>query len=247
MSRAQQNPTGRLRLASAALGVGLAAALAAGCGAGQITQTDSQLPAVNGAQAAQGPIAIRDAALAYPAGGSYPEGSDAPLVLGLVNTGSAADTLVEVTSPVAAEAELTGDTDLPGGAALAVGAPGEEAEVGGESHAHTTPLPSSSAAGSTDSHSPVVSGTHSESPAAPPSESGSATPSVSATTAAGPATTTATKLGKLEVVLKGLNTKLFPGRTVPVTFVFAKAGAITVELPIAAPSAARTKEAAGEH
>ncbi|WP_424184020.1 hypothetical protein ACOBQX_18970 [Actinokineospora sp. G85] len=71
MSRAQQNLVGRLRLAPAA--VGLAAALAlAGCSAGQITQTDSQLPAVNGTQATQGTVALRDVKLAYPGAARTP-------------------------------------------------------------------------------------------------------------------------------------------------------------------------------
>jgi len=227
MSRGQQNLTGGRRLAPALAGLGLAAVLGvAGCSAGQITQTDSQLPAVNGAEHTQGAIALRNAVLAYPEGGSYPEGSEAPLVLTIVNTGSAGDTLTEVTSPVAASATVTGSKDLPGGFAIEVGTPGENAEVGGHSSAAPTPTPSgapSSAPGSTTAQAP-----------------GSVAPTTSAKAPN-------QRLGELEIVLEDINTRLFPGKTVPVTFVFANAGPVTVELPIGASSEPREEQHAEEH
>ncbi|EWC62165.1 hypothetical protein UO65_2531 [Actinokineospora spheciospongiae] len=219
MSRGQQNLTGGRRLAPALAGLGLAAVLGVtGCSAGQITQTDSQLPAVNGAEHTQGAIALRNAVLAYPEGGSYPEGSEAPLVLTIVNTGSADDALTEVTSPVAASATVTGSKDLPGGFAIEVGTPGENAEVGGHSSAAPTPTPSG----------------------APSSAPGSVAPTTSAKAPN-------EKLGELEIVLEDINTRLFPGKTVPVTFVFANAGPVTVELPIGASSEPREEQHAEEH
>lgn len=223
MSRGQQNLTGGRRLAPALAGLGLAAVLGVtGCSAGQITQTDSQLPAVNGTEHTQGAIALRNAVLAYPEGGSYPEGSEAPLVLTIVNTGSAGDTLTEVTSPVAASAAVTGSKDLPGGFAIEVGTPGEDVEVGTSSSVAPTPTPSS-APGSTTAPAP-----------------GSVAPTTSVKAPN-------EKLGELEIVLEGINTRLFPGKTVPVTFVFANAGPVTVELPIAASSEPREEQHAEEH
>ncbi|GLW93085.1 hypothetical protein [Actinokineospora globicatena] len=238
MSRAQQNPTGRPRLAPAVLGLGVAAVLVtAGCSSGQITQTDSQLPAVNGALAQTGQIAVRDAVLAYPKSGYYAEGADAPLSLTIVNVGGTADKLLEVTSPLAADVEVAGDTNLPGGFALVVGKAGEET-AGKKSSAPTTPTPtttSSAAPTSATSAAKPTSG-------APSSTSASVAPtSVTPTT-----TTTKLALGTLEIVLKGASEKLYPGKNVPVTFVFEKAGPVTVNLPIAAPNGPR-EEHAGEH
>ena len=53
------------RFAPAVAGLGIAALLV-GCGAGQITQTDTQQSAVNGASGQVGAIAIRDAELQAP-------------------------------------------------------------------------------------------------------------------------------------------------------------------------------------
>ncbi|MBM7771486.1 copper(I)-binding protein [Actinokineospora baliensis] len=238
MSRAQQNSTGRLRLAPAGLGLGLAAALlTAACSSGQITQTDSQLPAVNGALAQTGQVALRDAVLAYPEAGHYAKGADAPLSLSIVNVGGTADKLVEVTSPLAAEVELVGDTALPGGVALVVGEAGEETD--GKSSAPTTPTPTTTT---------TVAPTSATSAGKPTSGAPSTTSSSVAPTSVTPTTTTAkVQLGKLEIVLKGLADKLYPGKTVPVTFVFEKAGPVTVNLPIAAPNGPREEHAAGEH
>ena len=226
MSRAQQNSTGRLRRAS--LAVGLAALLAVtGCGAGQITQTDSQLPAVNGASATAGSIAVRDAQFAYPHEGHYAKGGEAVLFGSLVNTGAEADTLVSVSSPVAAEVELTGDKALPGATALAIGTPGEEFEA--EEHAEATTTTTTAAPTTT---------------AGETTTEGATTTAPTTTTAAPTTTTEAVELGKLKIVLKGLKEDLYPGRVYEVTFVFAKAGAVTVQLPIASPSDPR---GAAEH
>jgi hypothetical protein len=216
VTRAQQKTSQWLRLAPAALGLGLAALLTvSGCSAGQVTQTDSMLPAVNGAIGGIGPIAIRDAKLAYPHGGSYLEGADAPLVLTIVNTGATDDELLEVSSPVAEDVELQGDQSLPARRALAVGTPGKEVRESSSSARTTTPV--------TTTTLPVGSA---------PGTSPSAT---------APTTTSSTarvEIGTLSIVLKGLNTEVTSGRTVQVTFVF-RTGSTTVDLPIASPISAR--------
>ncbi|MGH3779490.1 MAG: copper chaperone PCu(A)C [Pseudonocardiaceae bacterium] len=95
-----------------------AAALAlAGCGAGQIAQTDSQVAAVDGAFGNVGnSIALRNVLLPYPPSptGTYPAGSTVPVVLAIVNQGDQPDELVAVTSP-AGQAQVLGATQIPGG------------------------------------------------------------------------------------------------------------------------------------
>lgn len=227
MSRAQQNSSGRLRRAYLAVGVAALLATTA-CGAGQITQTDSQLPAVNGVNAGVGAIAIRDVQFASPHDGHYAEDGDAALSGALVNTSSAEDTLVDVTSPVAADVELIGDTTLPGQVSLAIGTPGEEFHA--EEAAATTTTTTSAAPTTTTGEGETTTTT------------GTATTEPTTTA---PATTGAVEMGKLRIVFKDLREPLYPGRTYPVTFVFAKAGAITVELPIATPAEPRESEAGG--
>ena len=70
MSSAEQNLITRLRLLPVVLGIG-AAIVVSGCSAGQITQTSTQVPAVNGSMGTVKQIAVRDVRLAFPAGKSY--------------------------------------------------------------------------------------------------------------------------------------------------------------------------------
>ena len=83
--------TGPLRTILPALTTGLVAGVVAlgiaGCGSGQVTQTDSVQPAVNGNQGNVGDVALRDVLVAYPESGAYRAGEDAPLTLTIVNAG----------------------------------------------------------------------------------------------------------------------------------------------------------------
>jgi hypothetical protein len=75
--------------------LGIAAAtllLASGCGAGRDAATSREVPAIPGADADAGPIALRDLLIPFREGG-YPIGSDVPLVVRLF---SSADQPVEV-------------------------------------------------------------------------------------------------------------------------------------------------------
>lgn len=96
-----------------------AAALAlVGCGAGQITQTDSQVSAVDGASGNVGnAIALRDVLILYPHNqqGTYPAGSAVPVVLTIINQGNSTDELIAVTSPAAGQALVLGTTQIPPG------------------------------------------------------------------------------------------------------------------------------------
>ncbi len=83
-------------------------------------------PQGEGATGRSGQIVVSNAVFAFsgPLGSpvAYRAGGSAPLSASIVNTGDAEDRLVSVSSPVAAGATITGDTTLPGGHVLAVGA-----------------------------------------------------------------------------------------------------------------------------
>lgn len=132
-------PTG-----AAAAGVVIGAVVLTGCGAGQITQTSSQVASVGGVSANAGPIAIRDAQIEFAsevAGGSvYAPGVSAPLRMSIVNTGAGPDTLVSVTSPTAASVQVNGDGEIPGGQVLVVGGEPPAAEPP-EPGSIATPVP----------------------------------------------------------------------------------------------------------
>jgi copper(I)-binding protein len=115
--------------AVAAATCGLAAALAlSGCGAGQISQSASQLPAVNGTLTWVGDpttgIALRNVHLRAPQTADYvTPGSAAELLFVAVNESAALpDRLVSITSPVGT-VSLTGDLRVPSGGTLIVGTP----------------------------------------------------------------------------------------------------------------------------
>ncbi|TVT21612.1 hypothetical protein FNH06_16465 [Amycolatopsis acidiphila] len=109
-------------LTSGVLGLGAALALA-GCGAGQITQTATMLPAVNGALATVGKISVRNAGIANSntCQQAYAPGSNAPLALTITNDGAQDDELVSVSSPNAAGATIDGQRTIVAGSSLIVG------------------------------------------------------------------------------------------------------------------------------
>ncbi|PKW13886.1 copper chaperone PCu(A)C [Saccharopolyspora spinosa] len=172
MSRPQHLKAVRLRLIPAAIGLGAVVALA-GCSAGQVTETDTQVAAVNGGSGDLKQIAIRNATFTFPTSdASYPAGSSAPIQLVLINEGPN-DKLVQVTSPYAASATLGGITEVPSRTALH--AVGQSAAVQqGETPADR----------------------------------------------------------EVQITLNGFKQDITPGVTVPVTFVFEKAGSVTVQVPI---------------
>lgn len=181
MSCPQHSNAGRLRLTSLVIGLGAVLTLT-GCSAGQVTETDTQVAAVNGASGTiDGRIAVRNAEFTFPTEHDYyAKGDSAPIQVVLVNEGTTDDRLVKVSSTYATSAQVGGTTEMPSRTALrALG--------------QTTP----SAEGH-QSDQPTVT-----------------------------------------ITLQGLKSFLRPGVTVPVTFTFEKAGAITVQVPIAASPAPR--------
>ncbi|MFT7841502.1 hypothetical protein Q5530_35660 [Saccharothrix sp. BKS2] len=247
-------------MAALAAGLGL---VAAGCSAGQITQTDTQVAAVNGASGDVGLVSVRDAQLLFPVEhGLYEEGDDAPISLLIANNSGEADKLLAVTSDSSEPAEITGDTLLEGTSSILV-----EAEEG-QSGSHSSTTASAGRTGSsTPSGSSSPSVTSTTSPSGSSSVTGTTTPtsgsSATTTTKADSASqsnnmpTTPTKLpssvdptepGLAKIVLKGLTKQLRPGQTIRVTFLFEKAGELTLELPIgASPEPRPAGESSGGH
>jgi copper(I)-binding protein len=104
---------------------GLAAAVAlSGCGAGQVSQTATQEPAVNGTLATVGPISLRNIHLRAPQSGDYVQpGRDVELLFVAVNgSPDVNDKLVSITSDIGT-VSLSGDTSIPVNGVLVVGEP----------------------------------------------------------------------------------------------------------------------------
>ena len=223
------------RFAPSVAGLGIAVLLV-GCGAGQITQTDTQQSGVNGGSAQVGAIAIRNAELQWPdnAQGVFAPGSNATLIVTIANTGINPDELVGVSSPAASSVTIdgspTGSKPIPGNFSIVSGVDVDDS-TGVVVIPATTSAPATSAtetSGSQTSGAPQTSGSKT---------SGHPTSG----THAAPTTTTAPPLppGSVKIVLNGLRTingqQLRAGLTIPVTFTFARAGQVTVaEVPVAA-------------
>lgn len=211
--QAEQRKATRLRFIPAALGVGLAIAMVAACGAGQISQTAREVAAVNGASGEVGPIDIEDARLAYPPSGDgvYRQGSSAPILLAIINHGSTSDRLVSVTSPLAGSATtVSGQLELLPGTAVYSDA--------------TTQLAVSLSAR----------------PSSPPSATESLTSSPS-NTSQNPSATV--RFDTISIVLTNLTKDVRAGVDVPVTFLFRDAGEVTLHLPIDNPPLTRSSSA----
>ncbi|HEV7649132.1 MAG TPA: hypothetical protein VGP26_13310 [Actinophytocola sp.] len=210
--------TGPLRKILPAVAVGLVALGVAGCSSGQVTQTDTIEPAVNGNQGNVGSIALRDVEIAYPESGSYDADGEAPLTLAIVNVGGTDDELTSVTSPAAKKVELIGRGDLPARSGLTVVVP--------------------ESTGSSSSAEPTES---SESPSSPSSGSGIASGEPAPTPSETPTEVAPEDVGTISIVLTGLTKDLPIGRNVPITFVFAEAGQITINVPIDSPESGRAE------
>lgn len=208
------------RLLLGAVAVGAAAVLLTACGAGQTGTIGGQVAAVNGAQGSVGQVAVRDVTIQYPTGGQdhYSVGEDAPLLFTLVNSGITADELVSISTPAAGDVSLSGSTAIPGGTALV------SAAVQAGSSSSSTVVPTTS--GSSTSTPSTSAGSPSATRTSVPNPSGGA---------GEPGTT----VGVVAAQLTGLTQDVRPGLTIPVTFTFAKAGPVTVPVPVGAPNRAR--------
>ena len=236
-----------------------AALLTSACAAGRVAQTANQRPSIAGVNAQVGTMAIRDLSIeAPPQGTFYPAGSALRLTGVFVNNGTSSDLLTDITASsvtgwgayssitagdqvvAAASASAAGTT--PSAASSPAGVP-----VTGSAPTSASSIPSSTtspdetssgAAPSSDSSSP------SDSSSADASSSDSATPSAAPTTASlpqaaqtvrvanGSRTVYGTPTATGALLLLGTKSRLYPGTTVTLTLTFARAGTVSVAVPI---------------
>ena len=219
---------------------GAAALAVSACSAGQITQTSSQVPAIPGVNVNiggdGGAIAIRDLLIPYNGPLGYPPGGSAPLVVRIFNDAAQPAHLVGVSSADAASVTLVGGTPV----ATPTAAP-------------TPPATPPASPPATPPATP---------PAATPTPGAVATPgptvpAVTATPAPVPAGQTSFRIevpGGSYVLLvpgqgpylqlDGLARALAPGGTVAVTFTFDGHAPVTVNVPVAPPTAAAPRASA---
>jgi copper(I)-binding protein len=211
-------------LRAATVGVLLLSPVAlSACSAGQITQTGTQLRDKTGAQAQVGDIAIREAMLAYPTGGSYSGGDDAALQMAIANNGSQDDTLTQVTGTGFSGAVFTDTTTA-------------SATTSGTSTGTST----TTAASTTASATGTPTGAATSTPAGSTSAS-SASASTSASSTAAP-TELSIPAGQTvfvgqdaHITLTGLDSSMTTGQYVTVVLTFAKAGEVTLKVTVANP------------
>lgn len=127
--RSDSGDEARRRGRARAVAVGalaLVLAVVTGCSAGQQAATSQQRTNAGGANGQVGEIAVEHVSIRFgdnpvPGDQVYEAGETAALRLTIVNTGSGADELVGVASPVATTVAISGDTRVPGGQVLTAG------------------------------------------------------------------------------------------------------------------------------
>ncbi|MGH3715699.1 MAG: copper chaperone PCu(A)C [Micromonosporaceae bacterium] len=209
--------TSGVRRASALILAGAVVALA-GCSAGQNAQTAAKEPSVPGAHADLDGLALRNAQIAYAdrEHRSYPKGGNAPLDVRIFNTGDTPDSLVSVSSEVADSVVL-------------VGAAAETSEICPEA---AVSVPTKAAPSPTATGSPT--GSPSPTPAAPAEKPGAG--SAEFTIALAPGSCALLQADQpYHLELSGLHEEIAPGGTVPITFRFAEAGEVTLDVPFGMP------------
>jgi hypothetical protein len=229
-----------LRKLVPAVAIGVSALLGiVGCSAGQVAQTAEMPPAVNGNMGQVGKLMLRNVQVAFPDNGeAYTEGDDAPLLLTIANTGAAG------------QVQIIGNASIPANSALQVVRPGDNpaASSSAPSSSSASSSAASSSSASSESSAPGTTGSSSsaETTGSAPSTatSGSGTPSSSGSAAV---TTTTEEsatdvVGTISLLITGLTGDLPFGKTVPVTFEFAKSGKVTITLPVGAPTTARATD-----
>ena len=215
-----------LRKLVPAVAIGASALLGiVGCSSGQVAHTAEMPPAVNGNSGQVGDLMLRNVLVAFPESGEpYEQGDDAPLLLSIVNTGGEDDELVGVTSP-AGEVEMIGNQAIPAGTVLQVVLPDENTSASATTTTTTSESPASSETSGTEAPGSETSGSETSATSTEaPSETEAVSPPV---------------VGTMSLVITGLSTDLPYGKNVPVTFEFANAGKVTIELPVDTPATPR--------
>ena len=193
------------------LGLAATAMLLSGCAAGQIAQTAQEQPTLDAVHAHVGHIQLT-AYLQAPDGvPCYLPGSAVPLALVLVNSGQNADSLASITSSRFSASTVAANSD---DAAKVVSSAAGTGSCGG------TAAPASAAAGG-------------GSPSGLPQPTSVPTLTAGSSVQLGITDTGQDLTANPVVVLEGLQGgPLYPGQSVPLTFTFAKAGSVKVDVPV---------------
>jgi copper(I)-binding protein len=204
-------------------GLGVAVAIAlltSACAAGQLAQTAEEQASIDGVNAEIGNIKLRALAIQPPADGPYyPPGSDAALRVVVVNDGTSADTLTSIASPSIAD-----------WASYASAADAYAVQVADHAAAKASASASTSASPSA-------------SPSTGSSASSAAQPKGSQSVALPPGTRVSYGVpeGKGELLIRKFKTRIYPATTITMTFTFARAGTLTVEVPVQVSSSPGTE------
>lgn len=113
-----------MRASAGLAACGLTAAVLTGCSAGQVSQTATQEPAVNGVNAQAGEISLRNVHLRAPQQKDYVEpGSEAELLFVATNGSTEAPNKLVSIKTTVGDVALSGDQTIPAGGVLVVGEP----------------------------------------------------------------------------------------------------------------------------
>ena len=249
------SPTPR-RPARGLVAAALAAPLVlAGCGAGPLSQTRIQGAVIDGTNAAVGPIAIRYAYVPEPPDQQFAweQGGDVPLLVQLINSGLEDDELVEVSSEAADEVVIVEQVRRLEDPLAAVRA-GEESEQARDpgatvNEADEEQVEEDDAAGGT-SNAPVDETTEEQAEQA--GEGDASDPvddpfgaysdadyelsgSVDSVVVPPQSATVIGQENLYGVLLRGTTRELASASYLQVTFVFAQAGSVTVDVPVQIP------------
>jgi copper(I)-binding protein len=199
------------------IGVGLLAAaslLLTSCAAGRHAQTAQQVPAIDGTNGSVGSIQLSAVAIAAPSGAvSYSAGTSAEIKLVIVNNGADADILTGVSTPV-----TQGWAVFPDAAAASAAA-----SASGSASASASAPPSGSASGSASATESASASTSASTQAGATSVDIPAGQAVSLGVGSSP---------KGVLLLLGVTKTLYPAQSVQISFTFAKAGSVTLTVPV---------------
>lgn len=188
------------------------------CGAGQVSQTATQIRDKTGPAAQVGDLSLRQVMLAYPRSGQYSSGDDAVLNMSIANSGPEDDALIGISGDDFSGVKVTGSGVPSATSASPSGAsPGANSTTGGASGSST------GAGGTTSAEATNSNGTRALNIPIPAGQTvflGENSPTVT---------------------LGGLSRSLTPGQYLKLTFTFRKAGAVTMDVTVAAPTEAPTR------
>lgn len=215
----------RLALAAVAFGVGAVLALA-GCSAGQITQTSTQVAPVVGIDVDAGQVALRNLVIEYNGPQGYAAGSDAPLVVRMFNNGQEPVTLVGVTADKAEAVVLAGSPTVVSPTQAPTQPPAPEATESPDAEAAPSP---------TDTEAPTASPTDTAAPTPSPTTQRPAPEPISITIPPQSYVLLVPGGDSGHLVLVGLREAIIPGESVSVTFTFDDGTTAVVPVPLAPP------------